>query len=253
VYGQDPVLVSNGETPPPGGEGPIIIIEKTTVGDSGDETFEVCHENGSFLFSASIYLPVPLPSITRFNAGSRNLMVSRLTPGEFGSNDIYNECSKYKYDFSVYLRYPGEIPCGNSVIITIPFFYSINGRCLNDHFDSIGFPKCFPGDCYTHIMKIRLCSTPCDSDDESELEKRSILRNSNSIWPNPFTNSISFDSSEEVNLLELFDISGRLIITTSISSTNNRIIRTEDINSGVYILKLTYLNGLSKSFRMIKK
>jgi hypothetical protein len=67
------------------------------------------------------------------------------------------------------------------------------------------------------------------------------------IYPNPTANKI-YISSNEFMIVELFNVVGQKILTT----TNNNIDMTEFV-SGIYALRITSNNNNSKTFKIIKK
>ena len=60
-----------------------------------------------------------------------------------------------------------------------------------------------------------------------------------SIYPNPIQNELTI--SGENGTIELFDVSGKLLISKK--HLNFSVLNVSDLNSGSYILKLTNENG----------
>ena len=65
-----------------------------------------------------------------------------------------------------------------------------------------------------------------------------------SVYPNPALNEMNviFNSSEEINSVELRDLSGRLIENFNVSG-NKLVIKKNNILSGTYILRITNVQG----------
>ncbi len=251
----------------PRDEGPIIIVNRTTTGSSSNPVYE-CKQDSSVVIDGSIYLPTPLPNGTIFSTSSKlvrpsgltldefddRVKPSGLTLGEFDDSVRYNECNGYKYDFKIYLQYKGDLPCDKDVYIEASFQLLINGKCIYEYLDDIGYSECYSGECKPITVKALLCED-CQqiTNGESELGNRSLKNYTNSIRPNPFTNNIYIDSSQEVDQVQIFDISGSLVKDKPMFSRRNGTVNTDDLDSGVYILKLNYLNGSNESFMMIKQ
>ena len=72
------------------------------------------------------------------------------------------------------------------------------------------------------------------------------------IFPNPFSNYLSFDFSVNFKLIifELYDITGQKVMVEEISDKSKIFI--EGINSGMYFYKL-YANGKKQSGKLILK
>lgn len=59
------------------------------------------------------------------------------------------------------------------------------------------------------------------------------------VWPSPSTTSINISFGRNVNTtLGIFDLSGRLIQQTAITNEKSVIISTENINNGIYMLRV---------------
>lgn len=62
----------------------------------------------------------------------------------------------------------------------------------------------------------------------SELQNLAV-----SVYPNPFTNQVSVKSEKAIDEVKIFDLSGKLVATTTQSTIN-----TESLESGYYLLKV---------------
>ena len=73
------------------------------------------------------------------------------------------------------------------------------------------------------------------------------------FFPNPFSDNIQFQFSDNVKTLQifLFDISGRLLLSRQVSKQNPQI-DVDRLSHGMYILKIDQQNT-SRSFKMIKE
>lgn len=68
------------------------------------------------------------------------------------------------------------------------------------------------------------------------------------IYPNPTANSVFFESTEPVSIIEIFDMNGRLIATRKVENNKTDLSL---LQSGTYIIKTN--NKQNQSFKIIKK
>lgn len=77
------------------------------------------------------------------------------------------------------------------------------------------------------------------------------------VYPNPFTSKFTIEFQNSISDyvgVSIFDIAGQQIMQQSYEIVNNKIIVTPLIsNSGIYFVKITFENGSSESFKIIKK
>ena len=66
--------------------------------------------------------------------------------------------------------------------------------------------------------------------------ENSELNNEFKIYPNPFTNSITIEGSETITSVKIYDITGKLITTTSPNSM--RCIIELDVERGAYVIEV---------------
>tara|TARA_B100001758_G_scaffold198668_1_gene176935 strand:- start:226 stop:1134 length:909 start_codon:yes stop_codon:yes gene_type:complete len=64
------------------------------------------------------------------------------------------------------------------------------------------------------------------------------------IYPNPFTNQLNINSSEEISNIQLLDLTGRILINKKVTSEFNSKINISNINSGQYILIIETTSGV---------
>ncbi len=67
--------------------------------------------------------------------------------------------------------------------------------------------------------------------------------NSVDIYPNPISDKINIESSKKLQLIEIFDISGKKLIGMSINSYM-QVVDVSGLSSGVYLLKLQMENSI---------
>jgi PKD repeat protein len=73
------------------------------------------------------------------------------------------------------------------------------------------------------------------------------------IYPNPTKNILYIKSPNEIKNIEIFDVAGRKVMNTNVSSKQKETqVNLEKLNSGVYILK-TYTSSGLETFKVIKK
>ena len=71
------------------------------------------------------------------------------------------------------------------------------------------------------------------------------------IHPNPFTDTFTIETNEAISNYSLYDISGKQIVTTN--SNNELNSKSQELNAGFYILNLTFDNGQTANYKLIKK
>lgn len=70
------------------------------------------------------------------------------------------------------------------------------------------------------------------------------------IYPNPFSDKIQIQNSEEIKELQLFDLQGKLISTTqNLDELNSKL---SSLNNAVYFLKIQFKNNQSETIKLIK-
>ena len=70
------------------------------------------------------------------------------------------------------------------------------------------------------------------------------------LWPNPTINFLNIESKFELNHIEFYDVSGRLVKSKPTQGRAN-IINTDNLSKGVYIIKC-YSNENVESFKFMK-
>jgi len=72
------------------------------------------------------------------------------------------------------------------------------------------------------------------------------------IYPNPSNDQITiqFENTSELKILQLIDLSGRTVRSYKVNSSS-LIIRKNDLNAGVYLLKTTNENGVTNTSKII--
>ena len=71
------------------------------------------------------------------------------------------------------------------------------------------------------------------------------------ISPNPFSNSYTIQTEEQISNYSLIDISGKQLINTT--SKNELDNLSSQLNAGVYFLNLQFENGQKGNYKLIKK
>ncbi|WBV59338.1 fibronectin type III domain-containing protein [Chryseobacterium camelliae] len=70
------------------------------------------------------------------------------------------------------------------------------------------------------------------------------------IYPNPFTDMINISGDVPLQSASIYDASGRLVKEIK---SSEKTISLHELNSGVYVIKLTLKNGSSKTIKAVKK
>ncbi|WP_304344623.1 T9SS type A sorting domain-containing protein [Chryseobacterium koreense] len=69
-----------------------------------------------------------------------------------------------------------------------------------------------------------------------------------SVYPNPATDVINIKSDNKIASVSIFDASGRIVKTTTLTAIN-----IEDFAKGSYIVNIKYVDGTTESTKVIKK
>ena len=83
------------------------------------------------------------------------------------------------------------------------------------------------------------------------LGNTNFTTSSATIHPNPFTNSFTIETNEAISNYSLYDISGKQIVTTNSNDELNS--KSQELNAGFYMLNLTFDNGQTANYKLIKK
>ena len=70
--------------------------------------------------------------------------------------------------------------------------------------------------------------------------------------PNPFNESISFNSNSELKQIELFDLNGKRLDQILNPQTNTEYKLGKNVPSGVYLIKVTDINQNSTTNKVVK-
>lgn len=68
------------------------------------------------------------------------------------------------------------------------------------------------------------------------------------IYPNPTKNQLNIFSTENIRLVEIFDLSGKRIL-----STNQNVVNVSSYPKGTYILKVSLISGKTNTLKFLKK
>lgn len=83
-------------------------------------------------------------------------------------------------------------------------------------------------------------------------EVTEVYDNNVAIYPNPSTGIVNISSENEIINCQIFDLQGNLLINNNLSDRYTTI-NIQNLNFGVYILKLQYLNNNIQYYKIIKK
>ncbi len=72
-----------------------------------------------------------------------------------------------------------------------------------------------------------------------------------SIYPNPFSDNFSIETENIISNYSLFDVTGKQIAVTN--SKTELDSKTAQLNAGFYLLNLTFDNGQTSNYKLVKK
>lgn len=73
-----------------------------------------------------------------------------------------------------------------------------------------------------------------------------------SIYPNPVKESFQIDATSDVSQIQLMNNNGQIVLTKQINSNQSEVrVNTEDLNSGIYMVRMTLSDGSSQSVKII--
>ncbi|MEL1246299.1 leucine-rich repeat domain-containing protein [Flavobacterium sp. DGU11] len=75
------------------------------------------------------------------------------------------------------------------------------------------------------------------------------------VYPNPFTNELSFTSDIEISAIEILDLNGRIVSLPPFSINNNsaRMVLEDNLQKGIYMLKASTMDGREIIQKIIKE
>ncbi len=73
------------------------------------------------------------------------------------------------------------------------------------------------------------------------------------LYPNPAKDVLNLQTDASINLINISDMAGRTVMTQSLNGTTNARLDVSSMESGVYLLTVTDINGITTSRRWIKK
>lgn len=72
------------------------------------------------------------------------------------------------------------------------------------------------------------------------------------LYPNPANNMVNVTSTMQVLTADVYDATGRLVLSNRAESTNNINLNVASLSNGIYNIKLTHTNGLVAVKKLIK-
>lgn len=82
------------------------------------------------------------------------------------------------------------------------------------------------------------------------LNNESFTKSKIVVYPNPFSTILNIETSENVNIYNVYDSLGKKIIETSVKDDLNT--KLAQVNSGIYFLNLLFEDGQIENTRIIK-
>ncbi|MFN4235446.1 MAG: S8 family peptidase [Bacteroidia bacterium] len=150
-----------------------------------------------------------------------SLSIQRLQSGQgIDGNDIMHVMSSGPFNLNV----------GESIEIT---FALIAGDSLNDLLNS------------AQAAQTRYINNVPDKILEYNTTNASIT-----IFPNPSQGFVNVNANIEIKQIDIIDLSGRLIYSQTSNSENNNLLNLQELNSGIYFIKI-YTNNFHQLQRLI--
>lgn len=79
-----------------------------------------------------------------------------------------------------------------------------------------------------------------------------IELNLNHVFPVPFNNSFTINSTEGIKKIQLTDLSGKRLISVTFNNENTQVINASSIQPGIYLLNITDSKGKTSVSKVIK-
>lgn len=88
---------------------------------------------------------------------------------------------------------------------------------------------------------------------DSSLNNSEFEKNGYSLYPNPAKNQFTIKSNLDnlITQLDVFDLSGKLLISKKLTSNSENTIDTSSLSKGVYLLSIATANGTSYNDKLI--
>jgi len=233
----------------------------------GGNQKEHCSNKGAKIAVHYFALPFTIPT-SNINSGNGSTQVSVKRIQHWDGYPL-NNCNNYLYRVDVYLNIETPIKlgfdCRDEMIRSyrnVSYKLQVGGQCLYDYLHSNGYIypvdyNCISRNCGWITRRVWVCNdcniNDDNPDDEIEIGRKSYDGGSDSVWPNPFSSNLLYDLSNDIEKIELLDLSGRLINNVISPQERKGIIDTSDLEFGVYILKVKYLDGSYDSFKVVKQ
>ena len=233
----------------------IRIVRSTTGGTGGNG----CYVTGDKLGTYELTSPYQIPSGINIHSGSATSIIRNFR--ELG-RETGGQCSPYIYRFELLL---GSDVCTVSNNNYAEFNLYVGNLCLADYIAQLPpfqIPPCFNNRCLNNGLPYLVNVNPCTGCHLNRGKKKlgSLSVNEKSpdntipVWPNPFSEQLNFSASNDLEMVQLFDISGRLIDLIRITNEEDvKTVNTSNLESGMYVLSMHFIDGSSKVQKIIKE
>ena len=88
-------------------------------------------------------------------------------------------------------------------------------------------------DTMTHTIYIDNCGVGMDENDHTDLL----------IYPNPSSNQITLQAGDNMNAVQLFDLSGKLIYNDNFNATSVSVVDVQSLPIGIYAIRIQFEDG----------
>lgn len=118
----------------------------------------------------------------------------------------------------------------------------------------ISIPVSGPGSYTAYIYyqgETTFCTRTTDAFIVTSINKQ-LANTSVSLFPNPANNMVNISSTMPVLTADVYDATGRLVLSNRAESANNITLAVANLTNGIYSIKLTHTNGLVAVKKLIK-
>jgi len=99
-----------------------------------------------------------------------------------------------------------------------------------------------------YLDSIQITGTPYNGINEISASAAKI-----SVYPNPVSSTVNFNSLAIINKIEIYNVVGELVLANENVASNRDIVNIENLQKGIYIAKIQLKNGTVASQKIVKE